>query len=116
MRTILVILEKVMRTNLYKFFINKKKRVGMIKAVFFDMDGTIADSEKIVWKVTRDFMQKRNIIVTHEEEKLLYGLIWKESIRRILEIWFFQIQVHPRDSAGGHPIPVSICSLTSVRE
>ncbi len=57
----------------------------MIKAVFFDMDGTIADSEKIVWKVTRDFMQKRNIFVTHEEEKLLYGLIWKESIRRILE-------------------------------
>jgi HAD superfamily hydrolase (TIGR01509 family) len=57
----------------------------MIKAVFFDMDGTIADSEKIVWKVTRDFMQKRGVFVTHEEEKLLYGLIWKESIRRILE-------------------------------
>ncbi len=57
----------------------------MIKAVFFDMDGTIADSEKIVWKVTRDFMQKRDIFVTHEEEKLLYGLIWKESIKRILE-------------------------------
>ena len=65
--------------------INRKKIVNMIKAVFFDMDGTIADSEKIVWKVTRDFMQKRNIFVTHEEEKLLYGLIWKESIRRILE-------------------------------
>ena len=57
----------------------------MIKAVFFDMDGTIADSEKIVWKVTRDFMAKRNIFITHEEEKLLYGLIWKESIKRILE-------------------------------
>jgi len=57
----------------------------MIKAVFFDMDGTIADSEKIVWKVTRDFMQKRGIFITHEEEKLLYGLIWKESIRKILE-------------------------------
>ena len=57
----------------------------MIKAVFFDMDGTIADSEKIAWKVTRDFMQKRGIFITHEEEKLLYGLIWKESIRKILE-------------------------------
>ena len=57
----------------------------MIKAVFFDMDGTIADSEKIVWKVTRDFMQKRGIFITYEEEKLLYGLIWKESIRKILE-------------------------------
>jgi HAD superfamily hydrolase (TIGR01509 family) len=57
----------------------------MIKAIFFDMDGTIADSEKIVWKVTRDFMQKRGIFITHEEEKLLYGLIWKEFIRKILE-------------------------------
>ena len=57
----------------------------MIKAVFFDMDGTIADSEKIVWKVTRNFMAKRDIFITHEEEKLLYGLVWKESIKRILE-------------------------------
>ncbi|MBN1299456.1 MAG: HAD family phosphatase, partial [Actinobacteria bacterium] len=57
----------------------------MIKAVFFDMDGTIADSEKIVWKVTRAFMLKRGIILTSEEEKMMYGLIWKESIKRILE-------------------------------
>ena len=63
----------------------QKKKINMIKAVFFDMDGTIADSEKIVWKVTRDFMQKRGIFITYEEEKLLYGLIWKESIRKILE-------------------------------
>jgi HAD superfamily hydrolase (TIGR01509 family) len=57
----------------------------MIKAVFFDMDGTIADSEKILWKVTRDFMAKRNIILALSEEKLFYGLIWKESIKIILE-------------------------------
>lgn len=57
----------------------------MIKAVFFDMDGTIADSEKIVWKVTREFFAKRNIFLDEEEEKSLYGLIWKESVRRILE-------------------------------
>jgi len=57
----------------------------MIKAVFFDMDGTIADSEKIVWKVTRDFMAKRDIVITPQEEKLFYGLIWKESIKIILE-------------------------------
>ncbi len=57
----------------------------MIKAVFFDMDGTIADSEKILWKVTGDFMAKRNIILATSEEKLFYGLIWKESIKIILE-------------------------------
>jgi len=43
----------------------------MIKGIFFDMDGTIADSEKIVWKVTREFMAKRGIFLTPEEEKLL---------------------------------------------
>ncbi len=57
----------------------------MIKAVFFDMDGTIADSEKIVWKVTKEYFAKKNIFLTQEEEKALYGLIWKESIRKILE-------------------------------
>jgi HAD superfamily hydrolase (TIGR01509 family) len=57
----------------------------MIKGVFFDMDGTIADSEKIVWKVTRDFMAKRGIFLTLEEEKLLYGLTWKHSVRKIYE-------------------------------
>ncbi|MCL4377942.1 MAG: HAD family phosphatase [Actinobacteria bacterium] len=30
-------------------------------------------------------MTKRNIFITPVEEKLLYGLIWKESIKRILE-------------------------------
>ena len=57
----------------------------MIRAVFFDMDGTIADSEKIVWRVTRDFMAKRGIFLTEQEEKALYGLIWKESVKKILE-------------------------------
>ena len=57
----------------------------MIKAVFFDMDGTIADSEKIVWKITRDFMQKRGIFLTIEEEKMLYGLTWKQFVRKIYE-------------------------------
>ncbi len=57
----------------------------MIKAVFFDMDGTIADSEKIAWKVTRAYMEKHGIVLSLNEEKLLYGLVWKESIKKILE-------------------------------
>lgn len=57
----------------------------MIKGVVFDMDGTIADSEKLAWNATRDYMAKKGIFLTEEEKKSLSGLIWKESIRRILE-------------------------------
>lgn len=57
----------------------------MIKAVVFDMDGTIADSEKIAQKVTRDFFQKRGIVLTKEEEKIMFGLTWKDLVREILK-------------------------------
>ncbi|MEI7616309.1 MAG: HAD family phosphatase [Actinomycetota bacterium] len=57
----------------------------MIKAVVFDMDGTIADSEKIAERVTREFFQKRGIIMTREEEKAMFGLNWKELVKEILK-------------------------------
>ena len=56
----------------------------MIKAVVFDMDGTIADSEKIAERVTREFFQKRGIIMTREEEKAMFGLNWKDLVKEIL--------------------------------
>jgi HAD superfamily hydrolase (TIGR01509 family) len=56
----------------------------MIKAVVFDMDGTIADSEKIAQKVTREFFQKRGIILTREEEKIMFGLNWKDLVKEVL--------------------------------
>ncbi|MHB1346373.1 MAG: HAD family hydrolase [Candidatus Humimicrobiaceae bacterium] len=62
----------------------------MIKAVVFDMDGTIADSEKIAQKVTRDFFQKRDIVLTKEEEKIMFGLTWKDLVREILKSRGFQ--------------------------
>jgi len=57
----------------------------MIKAVVFDMDGTIADSEKIAERVTREFFQKRGIAMTREEEKAMFGLNWKDLVKEILE-------------------------------
>ena len=56
----------------------------MIKAAIFDMDGTIVDSEKIVWRVTRAFFKERGITLTPEEEKTMYGLTWKEFVKEIL--------------------------------
>jgi HAD superfamily hydrolase (TIGR01509 family) len=56
----------------------------MIKAVVFDMDGTIADSEKIAERVTREFFRKRGIILTKQEEKEMFGLNWKDLVREIL--------------------------------
>ena len=56
----------------------------MIKAVIFDMDGTIADSEKIAQKVTREFFEKRGIILTREEEKIMFGLNWKDLVKKVL--------------------------------
>ena len=56
----------------------------MIKAAIFDMDGTIADSEKIVWRVTRAFFKERGITLTSEEEKTMYGLTWKDFVKEIL--------------------------------
>jgi len=56
----------------------------VIKAAIFDMDGTIADSEKIVRKVTKAFFEERGIILTAEEEKTMYGLTWKDFVKGIL--------------------------------
>jgi len=57
----------------------------MIKAVIFDMDGTIADSEKIVRKVSVDFFKDRGIKLTKKEETIIFALTWKGFVKKILE-------------------------------
>ncbi len=57
----------------------------MIKAAIFDMDGTIADSEKIAEKVTKEFFAKRDIFLTREEEVMIFGLTWKDLVKLIME-------------------------------
>ena len=55
-----------------------------IKAVIFDMDGTIANSESIARSVTKEFFAKKGMSLSPEEEKDVFGLNWKDLVREIL--------------------------------
>jgi len=59
--------------------------VKPIKLAIFDMDGTIADSEKIAQRVTIEFFKKKGIIINKKEQKDIFGLNWKDLVREILK-------------------------------
>jgi HAD superfamily hydrolase (TIGR01509 family) len=61
------------------------KKIKKAKLAIFDMDGTIADSEKIAQKVTIDFFKDRGITINKKEQKDVFGLNWKDLVREILE-------------------------------
>ena len=61
------------------------KPVKPIKLAIFDMDGTIADSEKIAQRVTIDFFKTKGIIINKKEQKDVFGLNWKDLVREILK-------------------------------
>lgn len=56
-----------------------------IKLAIFDMDGTIADSEKIAQRVTIDFFKSKGIIINKKEQKDVFGLNWKDLVSEILK-------------------------------
>jgi len=60
------------------------KKTKKAKLAIFDMDGTIADSEKIAQKVTIDFFKDRGITINKKEQKDVFGLNWKDLVREIL--------------------------------
>ncbi|MCJ7473437.1 MAG: HAD family phosphatase [Actinobacteria bacterium] len=62
-----------------------KKPAKPIKLAIFDMDGTIADSEKIAQRVTIDFFKTKGIIINKKEQKDVFGLNWKDLVREILK-------------------------------
>ncbi len=64
---------------------NKFKPAKPIKLAIFDMDGTIADSEKIAQRVTIDFFKTKGIIINKKEQKDVFGLNWKDLVREILK-------------------------------
>jgi len=61
------------------------KKVKSIKLAIFDMDGTIADSEKIAQRVTIEFFKTKGIIINKKEQKDVFGLNWKDLVREILK-------------------------------
>jgi HAD superfamily hydrolase (TIGR01509 family) len=61
------------------------RKIKKIKLAIFDMDGTIADSEKIAQKVTIDFFKDRGITINKKEQKDIFGLNWKDLVREVLE-------------------------------
>lgn len=60
------------------------KKIKKAKLAIFDMDGTIADSEKIAQKVTIDFFKDRGITINKKEQKDVFGLNWKDLVREVL--------------------------------
>ncbi len=56
----------------------------MIKAILYDMDGTIATSEGIARDITIKFFSERGIELTEEEKKIIFGLTWKELVKLVL--------------------------------
>jgi HAD superfamily hydrolase (TIGR01509 family) len=69
-----------MKQNTYK-----KKLVKPVKLAIFDMDGTIADSERIAQRVTIDFFKSKGISINKKEQKDVFGLNWKDLVREILK-------------------------------
>ncbi len=65
--------------------INKIQTIRPVKLAIFDMDGTIADSEKIAQRVTIDFFKTKGIIISKKEQKDVFGLNWKDLVREILK-------------------------------
>ena len=63
----------------------KFKPLKPIKLAIFDMDGTIADSEKIAQTVTIDYFKSRGITINKKEQKDVFGLNWKDLVREILK-------------------------------
>jgi len=61
------------------------KKINKARLAIFDMDGTIADSEKIAQKVTIDFFGDRGITISKKEQKDVFGLNWKDLVREVLE-------------------------------
>ncbi len=71
-----------------------------IKAVIFDLDGTLVDSMYVWNKVDRDFLSQRSIDVTDEYTETVKGMFFetaakytiekyglKESVEQIVQIW-----------------------------
>lgn len=58
--------------------------MNKIKLAIFDMDGTIADSERIAQRVTIDFFKDRGITISEKEQKDVFGLNWKDLVKEIL--------------------------------
>ena len=59
----------------------------MIKAVIFDMDGVIIDSEPIYQKWLKDFLNNNQIEVSAEELKTIPGISTQAFKNKIEEWW-----------------------------
>jgi beta-phosphoglucomutase len=56
----------------------------MIKAIIYDMDGTIATSERIAREITEKFFGERGMNLTDEEKRIMFGLNWKDLVKLVL--------------------------------
>ncbi len=53
----------------------------MIKAVIFDMDGVLFDTEPMVFEATKKLFEKYNVKIKHSDSKKLFGIDAKKFIK-----------------------------------
>ena len=59
----------------------------MVKATFFDLDGTLQDSEVIWLAATREYLRDQGADVSHEEaQAIVYGRGWGEVCKSMVRL------------------------------
>ena len=74
----------------------------MVKAVIFDMDGVIIDSEPVYLEWLRRFLKERQVAVSEEELMGMVGISsqnyqknlehwWRRSGKRLIQQWRYDV-------------------------
>ncbi len=68
----------------------------MIQAIFFDLDGTLVDTESLAVDVTRDWLQQRGHQLSADQENFIVGRTWALASELLTEA--FPLAMSPQQA------------------